>query len=1189
MKKQHIYNRILLPLALVLIVVLGFVSLGNFETQSLALEQEVRCGIEQHQHTQACYIENALICSKAVHVHTKNCYLILLKDNDINSLLNSIESQADNSLESLIGKTVNTALKYNTNLTSPMSTESITSSELATLNETIVEQDIQPQVILNENLQTSETSGDSLSTVLPQEEERVTLATPQNAVQSDTQLRADAPTNSGTGGASTYAVGDPTSNSNNRANYYVYLDNTWTSVGTLQFEVSQSGSGNSRRYTPRENTNEIINLYNNSLDSSITANEIQLKYATSANSGTWTNTSTSGNYTQFGSYNRNQQTTASQAKYVRLYDKSGNPIAFYTVTLNHLDGTQTQQYVRSGDTITLPDGYDWSSGDAQYSGGSVLEIYSTTTLTAQTADGRMRISYNVNFPTVSGVNVATAPTILGSTETRLTDVIEIDSSARVRNVSQQEVIGKVSGNGVGLSRVVRFSGWRIGNTDTIISANSTLTWAELQAYAGTGSNITLNGVWEYRAEQTASFYIRYDSVAVDTNGNITGQDSNLYTPELFATFVGGSDASSMSYGDLNTKYAIADTSSDNSYGADQNIRALYGQQADIWLQSFPRDEDIFELLKNYANSLQVDGDAVDVNDLNTNAYAIRWYVFKCQSDAWHIDGRLVKKEGYLDITKTFAGNLGAIASAKDSFYMTATNEDGDKSYQLYLEAPETSGPAGPAGPGATTTPSNVLTPSYIDGDTYTWEISGLEYGEIWTISEYTGDISDNVLVHSEYRVVDGYNTQNKSGTGPTVDISGMTYATDMGEIQALQVNFTNIYHTLNSIIIKKADSSTGNPLGGAVFSLSQNGELMRFNYDETTDRYNYDMSGEITELTGDGYYELVIDGFSYDNGNVEIMEIHAPEGYTPVESIQLGYLEDGTVGILNPSPMAEYYNGLLIVKNSTDSTSVTVNKNWLCPAEEWQPVTVQLLANGYPVNLLIPGVEPTVVLNADNSYSATWEELPLYANGQEIVWSVRETKIGNEDCLADFSFANWIVDYSTATYRYDDEGRLAETSFTISNDTRRTLLRVIKTNLGGGVRLEGAEFTLERLIDGEVDPTFITRTMTTGSDGTLTFDNLKYGDYRLTEIKPPADYQPMREPVYLTIHDTGQITVQGHPYAQAGSTAYSVLVINQPESPLPDTGGCGTGGYIALGLALMTMALGCALFQYRKRGGAPSG
>lgn len=1186
MKRIGIYNRIWLPVAVLLTVLLAIVSVRGVSVQALALEQEARCGIEEHVHGDVCYEIGRFICDTPVHTHTENCYLVLLKDNDINFLLTQMEKQPDHALETVIEHSVDSALLLNQNLTSPLAATDILSSDVAAINDAIEEHDIQPLLTLNENLYTSYGGYDG---DLPQEERSTQLSAetvseippdplsgekttvPTDPLSGSVMMMAapSDPLSQIDGGISLLSLDDPVSTSSYQANYYIYLNGGWRTVGTLTFSSTRSGN----RYNAYQRTSDIVNLYNDSLGLSLTASDLTLNYATSATSTNWKRATTSGSNTYYGT-DYSKQNTARTAKYIRLVDSSGNPLAFYSVTLRYLDGSETVLYVRSGTSITLPEDSAWRENTTEYAGGEQVRIYSARTFTEELSDGRLRISYDVNFPVVSGVTVSTQPTILGSAETELTDIIELETDARIRNVSQQNVIGKVNNHAVGLSRVIGFRGWQIEGTDTILSANATLTWAEVQTYVNGGRILKLIGVWQSRALQTASFYIRYDSVAVDTEGNMTSQDSNLYTPELFAAFVGGDDAANLSVNDLNSRYYIADTTSDNSYGADQEIRELYGQTSGIWLSDFPKDEDIFEQLKAYANHLQVGGEPVDVNDLNVNGYAIRWYVFKSQSDAWHIDGKLVKKEGYLDITKSFAGNRQAIEEATDSFYMTAANANGNKRYYLYLNEPA-----------AYPRDGTVLTPSYAEGATYFWSIGHVEYGEQWTITEETGvPPGGNMVVHSGYRVVDAYDLQNKSGTGTQAEVTGMTYVTDMGDIQALRVEFTNIYHHTDSVIIKKEDYTTGSPLGGAVFALVQNGEYLRFTYDPLADRYIYDPAGEITELTGNGYYELVIEGFSYDDGYVEIQELQAPEGYTPVENILLGYRDDGTIGILNASEMATYDNGLLTVRNSTDSTSVTVTKQWWCLLEEWQPVTVQLLANGQPVTLLVSGVEPAVILNEENGYAYTWDGLPRYANGAEIVWSVRETKIGNEDCLSDFTFANWLVDYGYPYYSYDETGRLVNTSFTVSNDTKRTMLRLIKTNLGGGIRLEGATFTLERLIDGEIDPDFVVRTMTTGADGTLTFDNLKYGDYRLTEIHPPAGYFPLDEPAYLTIHADGTVTVQGHPYVLAGTTAFSVQVLNQPEKPLPLTGGKGTGGYTAWGILLLTAALGMALPKHRRKG-----
>ena len=557
-------------------------------------------------------------------------------------------------------------------------------------------------------------------------------------------------------------------------------------------------------------------------------------------------------------------------------------------------------------------------------------------------------------------------------------------------------------------------------------------------------------------------------------------------------------------------------------------------------------------------------------DLHADAYAIRWYVFKAQSDAWHVDGRLVKKQGLVYVKKSFAGNQDGVALAKQDFSITAANATGSKRH--------------------------TLTPEQADSydrvtDTYTWEVTGLDYGEPWTITEHTYDMLNNpggINYHgySEYSVIDAFNQQNKNGADTTVDIIGQTYALDAGTDQIMRVEFTNVYHTSDSIIIKKEDARTGNPLAGATFQLLQNESPLTFTYDSVKNQYIYDTGGSITELSGSttGYYELVISGFSYDSGNVVVQELHPPPGYTPIENITIGYLPDPNtgqatdeIGILSTSPLASYHDGLLIIENTTENTSVTVSKQWLCPEADWADVTVQLLANGQLVSSLIPGVEPTVLLTSANGYQATWSGLPAYANGAPITWSVRETKVGTENCKPDFSFANWLVTYSAPTYTKDGSGTITNTAFTIQNDTRRTLLRLTKTNLSGSLRLSDATFTLQHLVsDGRggytVNPTFVTRTATTGSDGTLTFDNLLYGHYRLQETSPPSGYEILADPIYLTLQEDGSVVVDNHAYAQAGSSSYTIHVMNVPKRPLPTTGGIGPGIYQALGILLLISA-----------------
>ena len=1294
MKRRGIYNRILVPAAALLLTVMSIFSIREMMVSSVALEQEVRCGIEAHAHSGECYEGHRRVCGKEEHHHSRNCYLVLLEENDINRLLVQMSARTDNSLEGVISQTVDNALVYNVNLTSPLA-EGTTLEDVAALNRTVEENNVQPAVVFNENIQSSNASNDTLGAALP--------------TASD-------------GGVSTLALGESTTTEVQWANYYVYLDGQLTTVGKLQFDVeSYYNNKDKLRYNVTESVADVLALYNGVLGTNLTSGDVRFTVSTSAATQTGSQVSSRNGTLVFASAVQKER-DAYYARHVLLMDGNGQALQFYTVTLQNADGSETVMRVKSGTSITLPAGYTWERNGVEYEGGTSVSITAKSTFRGYVMDTRLQIHYDVNFPTINEVTVSTTPTLAGLAQTTKNDIVEDGADSLIRNVSQQEVKAPLRNNGTGQHRMIRFMGWRVGDSDVILSPNATLTWSELASYVGSGKILELNGVWEYHAKQTVSFFVRYDSVAVDTEGNIGGQDSTKYTNEIFSAFVMGVDTSKAS-ATLTADHGVADETADNSFTADQNIRALYGQKAEgVWLTSFPEDDYIFEQLKlDKTGNLRVDGDVVRAEDLNSNVYTIRWFVFKCQDDAWHVDGRLVKKEGLLDVTKSFAGNQEAIAQAKNGFYIRLSHQERAEVHYLYLTTPTT-----------LPTDGDVILPdsSRSSGDFYTWRISGMTYGEPWKAEEHTGQPT-NVIVHSDYRIVDTYGPQSRSGTGTSVEFLSSTVATDMDVWYPLTINFTNIYHNTDSIIIKKEDALTGSPVGGAVFQLLQKDTVLNFTYDSASKIYRYDpVNGSITELSGSnsGYYELNIQGFSYADGNIVVKEIQAPQGYTPIENIVIGYrqttataavvseeemipddtgppeetaasedsvviedtgppedtsvpdgtvppentgqadadaqqddvpadgeeaaeeeggedvdegtdsgteeeaeeevvsesveeiaeepteesaeesveetveeqeeepvlllaAEEATTGIeaqaetpvvelLSSSPMASYNNGLLIVRNSTESTSVTVNKQWSCPAADWREVTVQLMANDAPVTSLISGVPLTKTLNEGNGWSATWTDLPLYANGEPIVWSVKEVKIGNESCLSNYTFVNWLVDYSPATYTYE-EGKLTNTAFTITNDTYRTMLRLIKTNLGGGIRLEGAVFMLEHLIDGEVDSDFVVRTATTNADGMIVFDNLKYGDYRLTEVQPPGGYEAMTTPIYLTILSNGTVAVQEHAYAMAGNTAYTIQVLNEQLRPLPSTGGIGTGGFVVGGLLLMAAAT-TTLFRKRK-------
>lgn len=1162
-RKPNIGNVIVGSFAALLCVMTSVLLFYFSILPTVALEQELRCGMEEHTHGDACYRDDLLVCEKSAHAHDGNCYIVLLKENDVNGVLSLVDEDENRSLESVIADVVNSASA----LTFQEDAESsepepeaqpltLTQEKVAALNDTITDDKSLPNLVLNEGLNNPTTLANVESEQTPDE-------TPGQNEQQDTEN--DVATN---GGSALYSVGDTPVNEINNANIYVYLDGKWECIGTLPFTVGR----NYYTYRATLDTSDLLGLIEESLGIRFAYNGLDISVLGQNGSYSTQNASVGQSTVVLASAYSNSGMNS--VKTVRLIPANANAnstaLAFYTVQLVYPGGSVEKKYARSGTSLTLPEGYEWSSDGATYEGGDAVTITGPKTFygTIPGPPAYINIHYDVDFPSVSNVTVATKPTLAGLTTTTVKDEYTENSSIVIRNVSQQSVQGTVNNNNTGLTRVVQFKGWRVGDSDTLIQPNTTLIWEELMQYSNYKSDLYLTAVWEYSPLQTASFFIRFDSVAVDTNGNITGQDSNLYTKQLFAAYVGGIDTS-LSASQLHSKYNVADSTSDNSFAADQAIRALYGERADgVWLSAFPTDEYIFENLVNYAKTgyLSVDGVAVKAEDLNSREYAIRWYVFKCQDDAWHIDGKLVKKVGLIHVYKTFAGNKELIAEAKTDFYIDALDVSTGENTVLNLQ--------------------NCTEHDEVN-DVYMWEIKDVDYGEYWEITEHPHLFEDPAVefnVYSEYTVMDAHGDQSITGSGTSLTVAGMTYALDEGKDEVLRAEFTNIYNKSDSIIIKKQDSLTGVSIGGAVFRLLQNDKALKFHYNAETGGYEYDpVNGTITDLQGtaNGYFEILIEDFSYDTGPITVREVTPPAGYSPIGDIEIGYTADNSIGILSGnSEMIKYIGGILIVGNTTDASSVTAKKNWDCPETEWQPVTVQLLANGKLVTTVIAGVEAQVELSTANNWIHTWKNLPAYVNGEKIEWTIKETMIGSETAKVDGSFINWLVSYELPVKTTDEEGN-ENTLLTVTNTTKRVMLRLTKTDLSKTVQLPGATFLLEAVdADGNVLSTEVAKTATTGDNGTLIFDNMKCNvRYRLTETAAPDTYLRPGEYMYFTIGEDGAVSVEKNYYAEPGSTAYNIIVRNASGIPLPSSGGIGTDMFYAIGLLLIAAAIGIYIYS----------
>ena len=515
--------------------------------------------------------------------------------------------------------------------------------------------------------------------------------------------------------------------------------------------------------------------------------------------------------------------------------------------------------------------------------------------------------------------------------------------------------------------------------------------------------------------------------------------------------------------------------------------------------------------------------------------------------------------------------------------------------------------------------------------TYSWIITAVEANEEWVVTEFP-ETPESALDISEWVWVDSYNGTSDSGTTQSTTVTGITQAADIKTDDWLTVDFTNIYHKKNTILIRKVDGKTMTGLPGAVFNLYQtvDGEekLMHFTYNDKEQVYEWDQTNTgITDLAvnDSGFLEYTVSGFSYDAGHIIVREITAPDGYALASDVTVGYItgSDGqkTIGIVNSesNDAAEYQNGVLTVKNYSDGTAqVTANKVWDCDPSYYKGLAVrfELLANGRIASNTIPGFATTygsyyvyldevgayVTKNADGTpnyisrtpWSYTWEGLPTVIGGESISYSILESQVGDEVADSSGNLPNWINDELYNTVSTDDKGNQT-VSIAIRNTPNRAMIRLTKYDVATFATLPHAEFTLTELDKNGNGVTSLTAV--TDQYGIITFDNLKYETwYRLDESAAPPGYIGYEAPAYIKLAKTGVVTVASSPSSTApahGSVYYpnqsnNVVAFNQHLEPLPETGGMGTTVYTQTGLLLLLAALVLLCIKKHRREDDPS-
>lgn len=282
-----------------------------------------------------------------------------------------------------------------------------------------------------------------------------------------------------------------------------------------------------------------------------------------------------------------------------------------------------------------------------------------------------------------------------------------------------------------------------------------------------------------------------------------------------------------------------------------------------------------------------------------------------------------------------------------------------------------------------------------------------------------------------------------------------------------------------------------------------------------------------------------------------------------MEAVSLGENSAKKVVVLQGDADYNDTKRVLSVNNRSESTNIHVKKVWQCDNVYQKEITLQLLANDHRVTTLFPSLESVaeIKLNSGNKWTYTWENMPLYADGSPIKWSVQETRIGTDRIRDNGTFLNYVVSY---TSRLADNG---DTDITVTNALRQASLYVTKTNIDGSHAVAGATYRLEKLMEVpdapgtyQVDPSFVQQQITSDHSGQMLFKGIQYGRYRLTEVNAPDGYY-LSGPVELLLNEDGSVTVISGD-ASYNDVAYNITVQDLEHFQLPSTGSIGIFGLV---------------------------
>lgn len=644
-----------------------------------------------------------------------------------------------------------------------------------------------------------------------------------------------------------------------------------------------------------------------------------------------------------------------------------------------------------------------------------------------------------------------------------------------------------------------------------------------------------------------------------------------------------------------------------------------GSTATYWLQSLPTDQQVMDgikkWVKNGGNSIvDVNGNVLDPELLNTREFAVRWFAFKYRDDDkfWHIDGVLVKKEGHLVVEKTFSGDqtaINAVKSGDNGFYISVAEEkenDDEETdlYRLYLDRVEMRQIDETTHETTYTRLENV-TPT-VSGNTYTWALDTANTSyhireHHYTSNSNSGTVRNDVSTVTEYRFSnldpadrDEYHSENWTTfvSDPGLTLTGRSYAPEVGEESWQTVHFRNRYLPANALILHTVDAETDDPLPNVEFRVTANGQpLTLWLLDGVYYFYRpqgYDGLGVTQTSTArvNEAGELIFGGVGQEGTtgiDYVLTESARPAGYSEA-ALQFSIDGDGKItqsddqkaASTNATDVTPVGTGNVYItdlRHTPEKAPITAEKKWADGENHsGDTVTLTLLRNGKSTG-------KTLTLTSDGWTGSFGTDFSVYGPGGKIEYTVTETVNDKspEDALYVLTVAR------TDTTNADGattEIHLAATNSPSADAGTFSFVKMAEGNTTAG--LSGAVFGLYQ----DSACTVSLGTLTSDANGLVASPRLPIGTYYLKEIQAPEGYVLSGVTYQVVIHGAGSFTIQAVDTdtskgmgQSADKTTYFIFNRSAYVAELPATGGMGTTLWYISGLAMM---LSAAILLYKR-------